>query len=297
MDNILWADYRLCVRCFKKIWRDEGVHRCKGCRYAVYCDQQCQKADWPTHKAKNIKLEMDATQGLVRDHLSRLYGGSQEEIRQRDHARFEEWCRVHTFTLFRAATSALRAALLSTSLKGIALDRFLFRVELRPLLIDSDDPSRTFIVQRAEIRGVATAQEVAYFHADGMAEYLKEVNETCFLRARDDWNAADRYRGVLPMECVYGRYPIQSGVPILDPLPQSLPQNDSDVTRWKKWLPTFQAMALQGHVVGPMEFEGMKDIDTMSKMGTMQKLGGEWEWVQMSDDDARRFGYSDILEA
>jgi hypothetical protein len=41
------GDFRTCIQCGKKAPR---MKRCSGCRWTRYCNRDCQKADWRTHR-------------------------------------------------------------------------------------------------------------------------------------------------------------------------------------------------------------------------------------------------------
>jgi hypothetical protein len=45
---------RRCGRCDK--WTDRPMPRCGSCKLQLYCDAQCQKADWPRHKHVCAKM-------------------------------------------------------------------------------------------------------------------------------------------------------------------------------------------------------------------------------------------------
>ncbi|TCD62700.1 hypothetical protein EIP91_006561 [Steccherinum ochraceum] len=46
-----WKPPNGCNSCFKPKQRGASLYQCKGCQMNVYCSEECQKAEWPDHKA------------------------------------------------------------------------------------------------------------------------------------------------------------------------------------------------------------------------------------------------------
>ncbi|TFY78625.1 hypothetical protein EWM64_g5385 [Hericium alpestre] len=115
------------------------------------------------------------------------------------------------------------------------------------------------------------------------------------------WNARDRFLGTVSFLFWYAKTPRIGGIPILESPPRAglplPPQLDAqaqlaEATRLQDAVMT---MIYRGHVLGPLGVDLLEDIEAKAKVGRMQKVDGGWMWVQMSDDDVRRFGYADIV--
>ena len=62
--------FRKCNVC--KIWHFNKKRWCGGCRNRTYCGRQCQKADWPSHKADcGITLQLETEVRSMEGHYYR----------------------------------------------------------------------------------------------------------------------------------------------------------------------------------------------------------------------------------
>jgi len=51
---------RICSGCMKTAPQGAGMKKCQGCKVCWYCSKECQKADWPRHKADCSLMHPDA---------------------------------------------------------------------------------------------------------------------------------------------------------------------------------------------------------------------------------------------
>ncbi|TFY79732.1 hypothetical protein EWM64_g4281 [Hericium alpestre] len=308
-----------CQYCLKQMPKKEDLFRCKDCKLVAYCGQfpppsaatssrtepakgrACQKADWGHHKdncwrARSKRVEYKADHKLLKSHLSQS-GSSSKEVRMKEYERFNEWVSVNLVTIYWASICAARVQHGSASLRSMPLNRFMFILAARPRITGTDDPSTTFVVSNAMLRPLDVQREPVLCDVTGTTQKLEDMSVMWYTYVGEQWRALDRFLGIMPVLCSYAEAAIYNGTPMLEPLPQvarvrPLPETHVGMSLWERWLPIMQAMVQRGHVLGPME--AMEDIDMKARVGTMQKVGENWEWVQMSDEDARRFNYPEF---
>ncbi|TFY59810.1 hypothetical protein EVG20_g7653 [Dentipellis fragilis] len=300
-----------CAACNRELQLAE-MRRCSGCKVIKYCGAECQVADWRNgHKQACRSYGIHADQQDI-DHgrmlaflAQRSPGASQKQLKDEEEALFDTWYAIHKLSIQKAAIAAFmnaapRARVPEPNNELPDISSWLFTIGVRPR-IPADphaplDPSTMFTMYLTEFNKLADPD------VEGFADMAQN---TYGMQHKERWelwaaqNQAPRaLRTVVPYAVTYRWHLHFDGAPLFEPTEEARPVL---LRRWKvplaqrkymdMWIPTFKAMVLRGHVLGPPDVR--PDADMEVKVGRMVRDpdSNEWKWVPLGAEEARRAGY------
>ncbi|TFY59812.1 hypothetical protein EVG20_g7651 [Dentipellis fragilis] len=216
----------------------------------------------------------------------------EQEVASLGHHYFPQWCSLHAVSLRKAAVATVL-----NEIHRIPtfpdLTGWLFVVELQPSLGRNYDldPSTTFFVQRTVLvdvnnTGYELFKDSIYFKGDGPWV-------TKWQRWAADCNAAEHLITTIQIGILFDSYQKPDSAPIFIPSPETQQVLTSrlldPVDHLKRWIPTLKAMVLRGHMLGPHNWPAHDD--TGFRVGRAKKIGKEWMWMPLTEEEAERAGY------
>ncbi|KAA1476724.1 hypothetical protein DENSPDRAFT_874807 [Dentipellis sp. KUC8613] len=282
------------------------------CKVINYCGAECQRADWRNgHKKVCKSYGIHADQQDI-DHTRMLAflakrhpGASQRQLKDEEEALFDAWYAAHKASIQRAVIAAFmnavpraRVPIPGNELPDIS--SWLYTIAVRPRLPADPhaplDPSKLFTVYLTEFNTLDDADVQGF---ENMAQ------QTYGMQHKERWerwaaqNQPSRaLRSVVPYAVTYRWLLHFDGAPLFEPSEEAKPVL---MRRWKiplderkymdMWIPTFKAMVLRGHVLGPPDVG--PDADMEVKVGRMVRdlEKDTWKWVPLSAEEAHRMGY------
>ncbi|TFY62332.1 hypothetical protein EVG20_g6744 [Dentipellis fragilis] len=219
---------------------------------------------------------------------------SDRKLREVEEDYFLQWLQLHAISIRKAAIATVLTNM-DCFPNFPDLTGWMFGVDLRPRLVHSGDfdPSTAFCVR-----------DVRLYHAHGQRqEWVKHaglVREDSSWVTADEWlqwaevnGATDRLITIIPIGIMY------HDIMKMESAPMFVPSREAQaalvlrllepVDYLRRWIPTFKAMVLRGHVLGPPDVE--PDDDVGLEVGRVIKLGNRWGWVSLTDEEVQQAGY------
>ncbi|TFY59815.1 hypothetical protein EVG20_g7648 [Dentipellis fragilis] len=243
--------------------------------------------------AKRSARAVEARETLLRNLEERYPGESHRQIRDREAHLYQDWFIQHRDTLQKAALSFLMRDAPRDPRASRNLDDYLVILYIRPRSTLSDNPALNFALMDGQVLYMK-GDNFERAKSQGMGAALQAPVPLWTFRAIER-GLSGRLINAVSFMCNYHQFWLWEAAPIFEPDPKTLalfPPRRMKQVDPRRQFAAFQAMILRGHALGP---NGVRaDIDADFKVGELVKVGEEWEWKQLSDEESRRAGYPEF---
>ncbi|KAA1476715.1 hypothetical protein DENSPDRAFT_884521 [Dentipellis sp. KUC8613] len=264
--------------------------------------RDCQRVDWVdnNHREKCEILgreheKEEAEHQSLLDHLAIQHPGmSDRRLREVEEDYFLQWIDLHSISIRKAAIATVL-----TNMGRLPsfpdLTGWMFGIELGPRLAHSGeiDPSTAFFVRNVSLYSAHGKRQEWAKHAGFLRDDSSWAANDKWLHWAEVNDAMDRLITIIPIGIMYHDIMKMDSVPMLVPSHEArvaLTLRLLDpVDHLRRWIPTFKAMVLRGHVLGPPDAEPDDDVEL--EVGKVIKLGNRWGWVSLTDEEVQQAGY------
>ncbi|KAA1476718.1 hypothetical protein DENSPDRAFT_843783 [Dentipellis sp. KUC8613] len=223
---------------------------------------------------------------------SRYPGESEKQLHEREVNLVLEWYQLHAISLQKAAIAVVLDNIHHLP-EFPDLTTWTLGILLRPRMIPgSDIDARTaFCVDIARLTQATNIQQQWALNLgldDGESSWLDQWQHWAV-----ENDATRKLIAAIPVTIMFHKCEKKISVPIFEPSQAAqavLGLRVLDpVDHLRRWIPTLKAMVLRGHMLGPPS--ARPDDDVNIRVGKAQKLGTEWAWVPLTDEEMEQAGY------